>query len=99
MTKTKKFPKLTEMERKVLKALYESAMKATGGEFGFIEEARGVVGVDQLAGVVASLVKKDIINVYPPERTNGVGPVYTQFTFKGEDGGWGMLERVGKEVR
>lgn len=74
--------KLSKLERKVLKALYESA-NGNGHDFGLIEEARGAVAkADQLGGVVASLVKKGIIEVHKPVDT-GDGYIWTQFTWVG----------------
>lgn len=67
--------KLTPLETKVLNALFDSS-KGNGHDFGLIEEARSEVGTPRaLAGVVASLVKKDIITIH------GKVNDWTQFTF------------------
>lgn len=72
--------KLTSLERKVLVALFESS-KGNGHDFGFIEDARGVVGSDQLGGIVASLVKKRILVVHEPYRGDPAQEMMTQFVF------------------
>jgi hypothetical protein len=70
----------TALEKAVLAKLIESA-RGNGHDFGFIEDARGVCPqVNQLSGVVASLVKKGVIIVHDFE--NG----WTQFTWPGEYG-------------
>jgi hypothetical protein len=74
--------KLTALERKVLTALYASA-EGNGHDFGFVEDARKCVGTPrQLAGVVASLVKKNLITV--AETMNLGYGAFTQFTWNGE---------------
>lgn len=67
---------LTEMEKKVLKAMIESS-DGNGHDFGFIEDLRGVVPVASLGGVVASLSKKGIVTVFEPHRTDS--GLWTQF--------------------
>lgn len=67
--------KLTPLESKVLASLYLSS-QGNGHDFGLIEEARNAVSTPRaLAGVVSSLVKKEIITVH--DKING----WTQFTF------------------
>lgn len=70
--------KLTEMERKVLEALYESS-EDNGHDFGCIEDARGVVGVDQLGAIVSNLVKKGLIEIYDSVTTDS--GTWTQFAW------------------
>lgn len=73
--------KLTHLEKEVLKKLIISA-DGNGNDFGFIEDARGVCGKAQLSGVVASLVKKQIIVVHEPVRPcDQPGVEWTQFTW------------------
>lgn len=56
--------KLTALETAVLDALYKGAAK-NGHDFGFTDAARSVVPTARaLAGVVASLVKKGLIEVH-----------------------------------
>lgn len=87
--------KLTKNETAVLKLLIESSA-GNGHDFGFTHDARSAVPLaSQLAGVVASLVKKGFIVVDPS------GDCATQFQFRD-----GMLEKAnalvtvpGKESR
>ena len=77
--------KLTGLELKVLRALYESA-EGNGQDFGFIEDARKSVGkANQLSGVIASLVKKGLIEVHgsvnPGDKPEDE---LTQFTWVGD---------------
>ncbi len=75
----------TALETKVLAALIESA-GGNGDDFGFTDDARDAVKTKaQLAGVIASLVKKGTIVVHEPERVNGT--VITQFTWPEDDRG------------
>ena len=69
--------KLTELEMLVLANLFESS-DGNGHDFGFVEEA----GIDprQARGVVSSLSKKGIIEIWDPV-WNGQKH-YTQFTWK-----------------
>ena len=68
---------LTALESQVLEELFCSA-SGNGHDFGFIEDA----GIDpkQARGVVASLAKKGIIQIWDPV-TNECG-TFTQFTWK-----------------
>jgi hypothetical protein len=59
-----KMVKLTEMEKKVLKALFNSS-EGNGHDFGLVQECRKAVEQPkQLAGIMASLVKKGLIIVH-----------------------------------
>jgi hypothetical protein len=75
---------LTDLEVKVLKALFKSA-DGNGHDFGFIEDGRKAVSDPKsLGGVVASLVKKGIFTVHEPVTTNEgtrYQQTYTQFTW------------------
>lgn len=53
---------LTVLETTVFDALKKSN-EGNGGDFFLVEEARGVVAVDALGGVISSLVKKGVIEV------------------------------------
>jgi hypothetical protein len=90
---------LTSYEKQVLKALYKSA-DGNGHDFGFIEDARGIVPKASLGGVVASLDKKGIIYVHEPVTTDS--GTWTQFTwgaFSGSDDvGQAMLAEVRKTL-
>ena len=69
--------KLTTMEHTVLSALFDSS-KGNGHDFGFVEECRSAVErPTQLAGVMASLVKKGIITIHEAVVTNQ-GTAYQQ---------------------
>ena len=71
--------KFTQLEKAVLAELYESA-SGNGHDFGFIEDARSAVkNPRELAGVISSLVKKDIIVVWDPVTTDS--GTFTQFTW------------------
>ena len=71
--------KFTQLEKAVLAELYESA-SGNGHDFGFIEDARSAVkNPRELAGVISSLVKKNIIQVWDTI-TNDSG-TFTQFTW------------------
>ena len=71
--------KVTQLEKAVLAELYESA-SGNGHDFGFIEDARSAVkNPRELAGVISSLVKKNIIQVWETI-TNDSG-TFTQFTW------------------
>ena len=76
--------RLTDLEVKVLGALFESS-RGNGHDFGFVEDVADakVVGKDQLGGVISSLVKKKFITVYEPVRTDT--GLWTQFSFLGHD--------------
>jgi hypothetical protein len=83
-TGSKSAVRLTELETKALRVLFDSA-DGNGHDFGFIDdliEAK-VMGRDQVAGVVASLAKKGIIYNWGEEKVNW-NASYTQFT-------WGKL--------
>lgn len=81
---------LTPLETKVLRALYESS-KGNGHDFGFIEDAREAVSSkNQLGGVVASLVKKGLFDVYDAVRTDS--GLWTQFVFKDHAAALNLLE-------
>lgn len=68
---------LTALELSVLKALYVSA-EGNGGDFGMIEDARSAVdSAKSLGGVVSSLSKKKLINIYDAIRTDS--GLWTQF--------------------
>ena len=72
--------KFTQLEKAVLIELYESA-SGNGHDFGFIEDARSAVrNPRELAGVISSLVKKNIIEVWDTI-TNDSG-TFTQFTWE-----------------
>ena len=78
----RKMVKLTEMETKVLKALFESS-KGNGHDFGLVQECRKAVErADQLAGVMASLVKKGLVIVHGDVTTDSGN--WTQTTWKVE---------------
>ena len=68
---------LTSLELTVLENLYESAV-GNGHDFGFVEDH----GIDpkKARGVISSLVKKNIIEVWESV-TNCTG-TWTQFTWK-----------------
>jgi hypothetical protein len=71
--------KFTQLEKTVLEKLYKSAC-GNGHDFGFIEDARSAVkNPRELAGVISSLVKKDIITVWDETRTDS--GTWTQFTW------------------
>jgi len=71
--------KFTQLEKAVLAKLYNSA-NGNGHDFGFIEDARSAVkNPRELAGVISSLVKKDIIVVWDPVTTDS--GTWTQFTW------------------
>lgn len=71
---------LTELELKVLAALFESSA-GNGHDFGFVEDCRSAVGAPrQLAGVVSSLVQKGVITVHEQVRTDS--GAWTQTTWK-----------------
>ena len=71
--------KFTQLEKAVLAELYNSAC-GNGHDFGFVEDARSAVkNPRELAGVISSLVKKDIITVWD-DVTNDSG-TFTQFTW------------------
>ena len=70
--------KFTKLEQALLPKLFK-ASAACGHDFGIMEECRGAVPVQALAGVVASLVKKGVIEVHPTHRYTG-HPI-TQFEF------------------
>lgn len=55
--------KLTKLELTVLESLFQSA-KNNGHDFGFPQDARKVVTAKQLSGVISSLTKKNIIEVF-----------------------------------
>lgn len=81
---------LTALERKVLAVLLVSSA-GNGHDFGFIEDAREAVDSPrQLGGVIASLVKKEVIRTYDP--VNG----WTQFTFR--DGHEAIPALIAKET-
>lgn len=67
----------TELELKVLRALHESSA-GNGHDFGFIEDARGAVGKEQLSGVVSSLTQKGVLSFDYITTDSGE---WTQFTF------------------
>ena len=72
--------KLTKLEQTVFLVLFNSA-EGNGHDFGFIEDARkSVKEAKQLGGVVASLIKKKLIEVHDPVTTDS--GTYTQFTWK-----------------
>jgi len=72
--------KFTNLEKAVLAELYKSA-DGNGHDFGFIEDARKAVkNPRELAGVVSSLVKKDIIVVWDATTTDS--GTFTQFTWQ-----------------
>jgi len=75
----------TELELVVLKALFESS-KGNGHDFGFIEDARGSVGKEQLSGVVSSLVQKGVLTFDKIKTESGT---WHQFQFCD-----GMFEKV-----
>lgn len=80
--------RLTELETKAMHVLFDSA-EGNGHDFGFIDDlidAR-IMGIDQVSGVVSSLVKKGIIVNWGEENVNW-GNSYTQFTW-GENCGDG----------
>jgi len=71
--------KLTALELKVLITLYKSS-EGNGHDFGFTEDAEKCVDRPrQLGGVIASLVKKNLITVYDPVTTDT--GTWHQFTF------------------
>lgn len=71
--------KFTQLEKAVLTILYKSA-NGNGHDFGFIEDARSAVkNPRELAGVISSLVKKDIITVWDAVTTDS--GTWTQFTW------------------
>lgn len=73
----------TKLEMSVLKKLFESSA-GNDHDFGFIEDARkSVANKTQLSGVVASLIKKNLIVVHDAVK-NDSGR-WTQFTFKNVD--------------
>ena len=75
--------KLTPLELKVLVAFHKSSA-GNGHDFGFTDDGAKVVDTPrQLAGVVASLVKKNLIEVYAPVTTDS--GTWTQFTFNDLD--------------
>ena len=71
--------KFTTLEIAVLKELLESSA-GNGHDFGFTEDARSVVkNPRELAGIISSLVKKNVIEVWDTT-TNDSGS-FTQFTW------------------
>lgn len=84
--------KITQSEMKVLIAFFKSA-EGNGHDFGFVEDGRKAVAkANQLGGIVASLVKKGLIEVWEPVTTNeGTKDqqTFTQFT-------WNNLDEVRK---
>lgn len=71
---------LTPLEEQVLKNFYVSA-EGNGHDFGYLEDH----GIDpkQARGVISSLIKKNIITVWEPVRTES--GLWTQFTWKNKD--------------
>lgn len=84
---------LTVLERKVLDLLFQSS-EGNGHDFGFIEDARSAVNnANQLSGVIASLIKKNFIHVYPKE----LG--HTQFQFLDLDRAEVIVKNLKKHKR
>ena len=77
--------KLTNNEKAVLRCLYESA-DGNGHDFGFIDDGRGALPMKRsLAGVISSLVKKNIIRDWKngDELTRATGyATSSQFTWQ-----------------
>jgi hypothetical protein len=69
---------LTHLETVVLTALFKSA-EGNGHDFGFIDDARGLVRRNQLSGIVSSLVQKNVITVHDPVTTDSGR--FEQFTW------------------
>lgn len=88
--------RLTELETKALRVLFDSA-SGNGHDFGFIDDLikSRIMGRDQVAGVVSSLVKKGIIEDWGEERVNW-NQTYTQFTW-GKQCGFGPNMNEGWE--
>ena len=71
--------KFTTLEIAVLKKLFKSSA-GNGHDFGFTEDARSVVkNPRELAGVISSLVKKNVIDVWEPTTTDS--GTFVQFTW------------------
>jgi hypothetical protein len=71
--------KFTNLEIAVLKKLFNSSA-GNGHDFGFTEDARSVVkNPRELAGIISSLVKKNVIDVWEPTTTDS--GTFVQFTW------------------
>ena len=81
---------LTEKQKKVLNAIYEQAIDATGGDFGIVDEVmenmkRSKMRRYQIGAIISTLVEKKLIVVHPKRRVNNEGKPIRQITFKKKD--------------
>lgn len=79
MAKNTNAVKLTDLEIRAIKLLWESSY-ANGHDFGVTDELPGIALASR-GGVVASLEKKGIIDVHEAIRVNRTAKTIAQFTF------------------